>query len=283
MSESSYGILLPSYWDGPTGRSLQARGKDAVILGAFLMANPFANMIGLYELSLKKIATCLPVIKNLRVLRKTLHALEQERYIFYDFRYDFVWVCSMARVRLQLTGAPMLRTDKRRLGAVRLYESLPENPLLGPFFDRYSHELLLPRRRGEGLIFEGASQGASQGGCLTPSITSVHQVPVHQDQGSEDQGSGSAAAAPRLTKPAAEPKTAEQNVELITTLVLHDILPLNLPDSELDDVVKERCARLRIPYNSSVVRRAIESAQFRRHLQNPLFAPPSGVPPRGHA
>lgn len=77
-----------------------------------------------------------------------------------------------------------------------------------------------------------------------------------------------------------ENATPDDNVEVITALVLKELLPLGLPDSELAEATKERCARLHLAYNGSVVRRAIESAQFRRHLQNPLFEPPSGVRPR---
>lgn len=267
MSDS-YGILLSSYWDGPTGRALQARNKDAVILGAFLMANPFANMIGLYELSLKRIEGALPVIKNRQAVRRALEVLCTERYIFYDFRSDFVWVCSMARVRLQLTGAPMQRTDKRRLGAVRLYESLPPNALLSPFFDRYSHELILPRRRGEDLILEGPSQGAVRGVRQDPRPTSVDQDQRSVDQGSDDQGSGkrlsAAAQTPRPDPPDSKP---DDNVEVITQLVQQELLKLGLPDDELVEATKERCARLHIAYNGQVVTRAITSAQFRRHLQ----------------
>ena len=56
-----YGVLLPSYWDGPTGKQIQAKGGEAVILGAYLGSNKYANMIGLYELPLLYVLHDLPV------------------------------------------------------------------------------------------------------------------------------------------------------------------------------------------------------------------------------
>lgn len=293
MSESSYGILLPSYWDGPTGQALQARGKDAVILGAFLTANPFANMIGLYELSFAKLERALPVIKGRKSLRQAIESLAEEGFAYYDFRSEFAWVREMARVRLRLSGTPMPELDKRRLGAVRLYETVPFNPFLGLFYERYRIELRLTRRRGEERRAEGASQGASEGASegASPAAYLVRTDVRTGDQYDQHQVSGSAlsaAAAPPGESAAAQtprhthdpnPKTADENVEVITALVLKDILPLNLPDTELMEATKSRCATLHIEYDSFAVRRAIDSAQFRRHLQNPLFDPPSGVPP----
>jgi len=60
--------------------------------------------------------------------------------------------------------------------------------------------------------------------------------------------------------------SAEECVEVITTLVLKDILPMGLADNDLIEVTKSRCAQLHIPYNSGVVRKAIDSALVRRSL-----------------
>lgn len=224
-----YGILLPSFWNGDTGRQLQQCGKDAVILAAYLTANDHANMIGLYHIPKPTILRDLPVLENGTILGEALLWLDAADYAFYDTATSFTWVCEMARFRLNLPrGEQMARDDKRRLGAVRAYEQLANNPFLGPFFDRYSAQLQLPRRRGtpptndagsdgsstsrpKGL--EGASRGLkgleapSQSTCVRTSTRSdqVHQVRTHAlttevlpPEGVRAQGSGArAVAAPR--------------------------------------------------------------------------------------
>src|SRR5690242_20572436 len=106
MADTAFGILLNSYFDGATGMKLQARGregKDALLLGAFLSANEFANMIGLYEISFAKLERKLPIIKK-RELKRSVDILGEERFAFFDPITEFMWVREMARVRLQLEG-----------------------------------------------------------------------------------------------------------------------------------------------------------------------------------
>lgn len=82
----------------------------------------------------------------------------------------------------------------------------------------------------------------------------------------------SESAAPKTALPDPETKPdPDENVEVITTLVQTEILPLNMPDDELVEATKARCAQLHIAYTGQVVGRAIASAQFRRHLQTPMF------------
>jgi hypothetical protein len=287
-TRDSYGVLLSSFWDGATGQYLQSKGPVPLLLAGFLSANRFANMIGLYEVSFGKILATLTVIKGATTLRRAFEVLEASGFAFYDPKTEYVWVREMARVRLQLDGTPLKPDDKRRLGAVRLYEKLPLNPFLGPFFDRYSVELHLTHRRDGGPFrlqapSQGALEGASQGGYQgdTEGVTDnplkqqeyqVHQVPVQQgsdgprtsDQGIKEQGSGKAAAPPPPA--AAAVQNPEDNVEIITSLVLKDILPLGIAENELAEVTKARCAKLHIAYNSSVVRKAIDSAITRHSL-----------------
>lgn len=68
-----------------------------------------------------------------------------------------------------------------------------------------------------------------------------------------------AGAAPRPT-PDEDP---EQNVGVITKLA-HDLFELGVRADEFTEAMKGRCAQLHIAYNSSVVRKAIESAQWQR-------------------
>jgi hypothetical protein len=294
-NRDGYGILLSSFWDGATGRALQAMGaagKDSTILALFLSANEFANMIGLYELSFAKIERSLPIIHGRAALSRALAVLRTLEFADYDPTTEFVWVHEMARVRLQLQGVPLKADDKRRLGAARLYKALTLNPFLGRFFDRYATELgLVIRRDGGPFELQGVSEGVSEGvskglskglskGYRSQQTDQVHQVPGDQvpgtrkDQVPGDQVPGSAAASPRPPDHGQQDdRTADENVEVITTLVRKEILPLGLPDDDRIEATKERCAALHIPYNSTVVRKAIESAQFRAHLERPMFTP----------
>lgn len=276
MAGDSFGILLNSYFDGDTGIRLQQRGsKDAFIVGLFLTANEFTNMIGLYELSLPKLERKLPIVKTRAALRRALEVLDEERYAHYDVKTEFVWVREMARVRLQLKGQPLAGNDKRTLGAAKVYAHLPLNPFLAPFYDRYGTELRLPVRRHGGDFNleapsrnidkkpEAPSQAPSrnidkklEGASLTPSITSVISDQVHVVQ--------KAAAAPRPSGTYDAP-----TVETVTTVVTKEIIPLlgalaNFAD--LKDATASFLARNGMRTDGDTLRKAIESAQFRAGL-----------------
>jgi hypothetical protein len=294
VAGDSYGILLNSYFDGATGMRLQERGnKDAVIVGLFLTANEFTNMIGLYELSIAKIERKLPIVKTRAALRKALEVLDEESYAHYDTRTEFVWVREMARVRLQLKGTPLSTGDKRVLGANKVYSRLPLNPFLGPFYDRYGLELRLPKRRHGGpLDIEGASQapsqapsqGASQGASpdrgskvgkgLAPTLRS-HQL---------DQRSGTSDQVPEISDQvpvkaaAAPPHPHEQTrnhgdnlatVETLTTLIRREVFPLlgaAASYTDVKDAAAELCSKNGMRWQIDDMRKAIESSQYRDTL-----------------
>jgi hypothetical protein len=72
------------------------------------------------------------------------------------------------------------------------------------------------------------------------------------------------AAAPPQTQPA-PPKSAhgkpDDNYRQILAIVHKEILPTGVTDiGDLEEATKSRCAKLRIAYNSEVVRKAVESA-----------------------
>jgi hypothetical protein len=66
------------------------------------------------------------------------------------------------------------------------------------------------------------------------------------------------------------PRTPQENLEVITTLVGKEILPtlgLSVSTDDLIEATKERCAKLHVAYNSEAVRKAVESALFRARLK----------------
>ena len=53
---SYYGVVFPEFWTGPTGRQLREHGgKDAQLLGLYLISNRHTNMLGLYRLRIDDI------------------------------------------------------------------------------------------------------------------------------------------------------------------------------------------------------------------------------------
>jgi hypothetical protein len=292
VADVPYGITLSTFLTGTTGMRLQAlgaSGKDALILGWFLSANEWANMIGLYELSPTRLTRWLPSVKG-KALSKAFDLLGQERFAHYDEPTEFVWVREMARVRLALEpGVPANPKEKRIIGAQNLYQRLPLNPFLGPFFDRYRVELSLKHRRNGGNGDRSPTDRGPNGDpspiehrsiadrlvidrCTvppsTPSGTST-SVPANQDQVPDDQVPVRAAASPRSSTPAplsAEPqRQPSENYSQILALLHKEILPLGVTDiGDLEEATKGRCAQLRLAYNSEVVRKAVESALHQR-------------------
>jgi len=270
-----YGILFPRFWEGTTGRALQAQGRDAVILAAYLASCRHANMIGLFELPIVLAERELPVLKNRAVILKAFDALQRVTYADYDQETQHVWVREMARIRLGLgVGEVISAKDRKHAAVVKIYNSLPSNPFLGPFFARYHETLALPAPRqhrtpdmapskGHGEIVKPLPRGMDSPLNAPPMPVQV-QVPVQdQIQGSESaSGSGKAAAAPRRAQTG--PDQPDDNVSVIAAVVLKEVFPVvgttNLGD--ITETTKVFCAQRRIAYDSGAVAKAIDSALF---------------------
>lgn len=215
MADVPYGITLSTFYTGHTGMRLQMMGtpgKDALILGGFLTVNEWANMIGLYELSPSKLTRCLPSVKG-KALTKAFELLATESYAYYDEPTEFVWVREMARVRLRLQAGKILANENALKGARNLYQRLPLNPFLGPFYDRYHVELDLKHRRqgpsnGVRTASEGPSNGVRRGLGTASEVSSADQVPVRSTsvqavlstQKAVDQGISTQEEQPTLTR-----------------------------------------------------------------------------------
>jgi len=205
---SPYGIVTGDFWTGPTGKAIRAAGgKDAQILALYLMSAHHATMIGLYRLSFHAIVE----ESGLTDEEVTIGfaALEHVHFASFDTETEHVWVREMAKYRLNLTGAPLAKKDKRLVGAQRLFDSLLPNPYLIPFYERYRIELRLTRPPKSRLLplqrtFEGASkplgspnkhrteEGASKGlarGFEGASAIGATSTRIKGSSGSEDLSS----------------------------------------------------------------------------------------------
>jgi len=56
-------------------------------------------------------------------------------------------------------------------------------------------------------------------------------------------------------------------VEVITAIVAKDLIPLGVPEDDLIEATKSRCATMHVAYDSSTVRKAVDSALFRAGLR----------------
>ena len=173
MQPRTYGRVLPEFWTGRTGQRIQAHGHEAVITAVYLMTGPHSTMTGLYHLPLLYLAEETGL--GIEGASKGLEGCIETGFCSYDHATRFVWVREMARYQIAEKLEP---TDKRLKWVQKLYDTLPENPFLTPFFEHYHRAFKLTNRRvfsPDSLStttspFEGASmphaspiEGASKG------------------------------------------------------------------------------------------------------------------------
>lgn len=275
-----YGVLFPRFWEGTTGRQIQGKGRDAVILAAYLASCRHANMIGLYELPIVFLERELTVLKGRPLIMKAFQALEDVSYATYDLGTEHVWVREMARIRLGLAPGDTIATkDNKHRAVLRLYAAAKPNPFLAPFHERYQESLQLDKMRiGPPLKpvaveistpYKGL-QGASKG-LRTRTGTGTSTGSVSRSEISTRTSTGSAAAqTPRETSP--DEDDADKNVEVITALIMKEVFPLKVPDVDLVETIKDLCVSRSIAYNSTVVKSALNSALVRRSLKDAALA-----------
>lgn len=148
-----YTPFFPSYWYGATGQRIaEVGGPDALLLGAYLMANDRATSIGLYYLPFRSIA--LPLSEP-RIV-EAFDALDRAEFATYDAGTSFVWVREMARFRLGLRrrSDALDRRDSRVKLANKLYADVLDNPFLLRFHKRYVNALHLKAKRNTHLLVQ---------------------------------------------------------------------------------------------------------------------------------
>lgn len=261
---SYYGILLPEYFDGRTGKEIARIGRaNALLLGCYLTANRRANMIGLYRLPLDEIKLPLSRAQLLRAFE----VLDHTEFAHYDDATEFVWVREMARIRVGLrTRDASLNADDNRVDGVnRLYQQVDDNPFLGAFYERYRktlhlkkqrtsehHPYISPLERG----YEGPSKPVQRSGSDNRD----------QDQRSEtDQGRARARArAETRTAPNAETIRTQALIRLAHTIA--DEHP-EWGEGEIRSEARQRAEKSHIAYNYDVIADAVGVAMAQRKTQ----------------
>ncbi|MCL5500474.1 DNA-binding protein [Escherichia coli] len=149
-----YATVAPQFWLGKTGRELRKQGAEAQVVSFYLMTSPHANMLGLYYLPVLYIAheTGLGYEGALKGLKSSIEA----GFCSYDEDTEMVWVHEMAAYQV---GKELKPGDNRCAGVRNEYSSLPENPFLSLFYERYKTDFHLSFKRESRRISEGASKG----------------------------------------------------------------------------------------------------------------------------
>lgn len=128
---SDYGIMLPDFWTGSTGR---ANRGDALaqVVAAYLGANHRAEMTGLYRVDLRAIADETGHAEA--EVDAAISRLEGRGYCHYDRERGVVFVVEMARVRL---GKRLSAGDRRRKKVAGLIDSFADHPFAKLWVNRY--------------------------------------------------------------------------------------------------------------------------------------------------
>lgn len=127
-----YSKVGPKFWIGATGKLLRAEGMEAQIVAMYLLTSPHANMLGLYYCPTMFIAheTGLGLEGATKGLRSAIEA----GFCEYDEASEVVWVIEMAAYQIADSLKP---NDLRVKGVHNEYMSLPSNPYLVRFYEKY--------------------------------------------------------------------------------------------------------------------------------------------------
>lgn len=152
-----YGKVGPKFWIGETGKKLKRAGATTQVVAMYLMTSPHANMLGLYYLPMVYLIheTGLPLEGASEGLKRAIEA----GFCAYDEASEMVWVFEMAKYQIAEALDPK---DKRCIGVQNEYNSLPANPYLAGFFEKYRDAFSMTKKRGETEKKQSPSEGASK-------------------------------------------------------------------------------------------------------------------------
>lgn len=116
-------------------------GAECQVLAMYLITSPQSNMIGLYYCPLPYMTHETGLSPE--ACAKALADLQGVGFCSYDDEAEVVWIHEMARIQLGDTN----KRDKQRLGSARQYEAAPLCSHLEAFFDKYSQEFEIKKRK----------------------------------------------------------------------------------------------------------------------------------------
>ncbi|WP_104483711.1 hypothetical protein [Acinetobacter indicus] len=136
-----YAKVSPHFWTGSTGKQLR-QCPESLVVSMYLMTSPHANMLGLYYIPLLYVAHETGL--GIEGASKGLQWACDAGFCSYDEDSEMVWVHEMARFQI---AEKLKSTDKRCIGVQNEYNSLPSNPFLASFYDKYSQAFCMTEKR----------------------------------------------------------------------------------------------------------------------------------------
>jgi hypothetical protein len=240
-----YSKVGPQFWIGPTGKKLRAAGMEAQIVAMYLLTSPHANMLGLYYCPVMFIAHETGI--GLEGANKGLQRAIEADFCQYDEASEVVWVMEMASYQV---GEALKANDLRVKGVQNEYASLPENPYLALFYEKYSEAFCMSSCRGNDSPYEAPTkplrsqeqeqekeqeQEQKKGGADAPELSALG--PDGQGSAAEPgQAEGAGAAAP-----AAEP--GKDTDRLPRALGVRELVAEGVERKHAEDWLKVRSAK----------------------------------------
>lgn len=179
-----YSKVAPTFWTGKTGKAIRRRGSEALIVAMYLMTSPHSNMLGLYYQPMLYMAHETGL--GIEGASKGLAACQEEGFCYYDKDAEMVWVVEMASYQI---AEELKATDNRCAGIQKEYDALPDNILLGDFYERYQAAFHLSRKR----FFDGSHEGPTQA-PLEGLLSQEQEQEQEQEQKQEKRPSASSPA-----------------------------------------------------------------------------------------
>ncbi|HTD04192.1 hypothetical protein [Undibacterium sp.] len=173
-----YAKISPKFWISGTGEKLRDEGWQAQMVALYLMSSPQANMTGLYYLP--KPFMLAETGLTAANLAAGLQGCIRAGFCQYDEKSRMVWVHEMARFQV---GATLKPRDKRAIGVQTEYDSLPDNPFLQAFYDKYAKAFCMSSCRGIAAVEEGNGKG------LATTLHTPSKVRKSQEQEQEQDKS----------------------------------------------------------------------------------------------
>ncbi|QBH20830.1 hypothetical protein EYC51_15785 [Alcaligenes faecalis] len=148
-----YSKVGPKFWIGATGKRLRTAGVEAQIVAMYLLTSPHANMLGLYYCPEMFIAHETGL--GLEGASKGLQRAIEAGFCEYDEASEVVWVIEMASYQI---GDALKPNDLRVKGVQNEYGSLPDNPYLVRFYEKYKDAFCMSVCRGKQSPMEAPSK-----------------------------------------------------------------------------------------------------------------------------
>ena len=132
-----YGMVMPSFWIGDTGKKLRG-DANAQVLALYLMTSPHSRMSGVFHCPIMYMAHETGI--TLEGASKALQRLYEVGFCMYEEDTETVFVIRMAAYQV---GESLKDTDNRVIGLHKEYQKMHEGPIKSRFYATYRKDFHL--------------------------------------------------------------------------------------------------------------------------------------------